>query len=196
MEYFFAHDNNRVRLRKYCMRFHNWLVLQESNLQDLYTSTVQAFPRTTKRQHATDLVRIIELNWTPFLGVKTLFIKGIAHSEESGKEYSPMVLFKGVNYHNAKDNQNWIEIVANDGRHYVFERLSNDNDVLVRCDCNDFKWRFNYTDHIDTSLYGRVRKKYEANVNPGSANPLEMPGMCKHLIKLVQSLDHAGILED
>lgn len=178
------------------MRFHHWFSLQESNLQDLYTSTVQSFPRTTKRQYATDLIRIIELNWTPFVGVHTLFIKGLAHSEESGKTYSPMVLFKGVNYHGTKDNQNWIEIVANDGRYYVIERLNKDNNVLVRCDCADFRWRFNYTDHIDTSLYGRVRKKYEAEMNPGSANPLEMPGMCKHLIKLANSLDHAGILED
>lgn len=178
------------------MRFQDWLVLQESNLQDLYASTVQAFPRTTKRQYAIDPVRIVELSWTPFLGVKTLFIKGLAQSGESGKEYSPMVLFKGVNYHQIKENQDWIEIVASDGHNYVFERLNKGNDVLLRCDCADFRWRFNYFDHQDGSLYGRVRKKYEANVNPGSANPLELPGMCKHLIKLVQSLDHAGILEE
>lgn len=178
------------------MRFQDWLVLQESNLQDLYASTVQAFPQTTKRQHATDPIRIVELHWTPFLGVKTLFIKGLAQSGESGKEYSPMLLFKGVSYHDAKDHHNWIEIVASDGNHYVFERFNNDNEVLVRCDCADFRWRFNYFDHIDDSLYGRVRKKYDATVNPGSANPFEMPGMCKHLIKMVQSLDHAGILEN
>jgi hypothetical protein len=178
------------------MRFQNWLDLQESNLHDLYASTVQAFPRTTKRQHAIDPVRIVELNWTPFLGVKTLFIKGLAQSGESGKEYTPMVLFKGVSYHDSKDHQNWIEIVASDGQHYVFERLNDDNEVLVRCDCADFKWRFNYFDWQDDSLYGRVRKKYDATANPGSANPLELPGMCKHLIKMVQALDHAGILEE
>lgn len=178
------------------MRFQNWLLLHESNLQDLYVSTVQSFPATTKRQYSTDLIRIVELNWTPFLGVKTLFIKGIANSEESGKQYSPMVLFKGVNYHNSKDHQDWIEIVANDGRNYVFEKLNAENNVLVRCDCKDFRWRFNYTDHTNASLYGRVRKKYEAKANPGSSNPLELPGMCKHLIKLVKTLDKAGILED
>lgn len=175
------------------MRFQNWFNFQESNLQDLYTSTVQAFPRTTKRQHSTDLIRIIELNWTPYLGVKTLFIKGLAHSEESGKDYSPMVLFKGVNYHASKDSQNWIDIVANDGRNYVFERLNRDNDVLVRCDCNDFKWRGTYADHLDHSLYGRNRKKYESLGGP-PANPTNAPMMCKHLIKLVKSLSESGIL--
>lgn len=178
------------------MSFQKWLILQESNLQTLYKSTVQAFPSTTKRQHSIDPIQIVELTWTPFLGVKTLFIKGLAQSGESGKEYIPMILFKGVNYHNSKNERDWVEITANDGKDYVFERLGNDNEVLVRCNCLDFQWRFNYFDHKNNSLYGKVRKKYEANVRPGSANPLELPGMCKHLIKLVQSLDHAGILED
>jgi hypothetical protein len=174
------------------MRFNKWIILQESNLQDLYASTVQAFPLTTKRQHATDPIQIVELNWTPFLGVHTLFIKGTAQSGDN--QYNPVILFKGVSYHPTKDHHEWIEIVANDGRNYVFEKLNNTNEVLVRCNCADFSWRFNYFDHQDQSLYGRVRRKYEANTNPGSANPLEMPGMCKHLIKLAYSLNQAGIL--
>lgn len=181
------------------MRFDRWIdchkCLNESSLNDLYQSTVQAFPRTRKRQHAVDPVKIVELTWTPYLGVRTLFVKGRADSGESGKEYQPMVLFKGVQYHPAKENQDWIELVASDGRLYVFERLSYaDNDVLLRCDCADFKWRFNYYDHVDKSLYGSKRRKYES-AGGAPANPMEMPGMCKHLIKLVQSLDHAGLLE-
>lgn len=178
------------------MLFHEWLVWQEGSLPELYASTVQAFPRTTKRQHAIDPVRIVELTWNPFVGVRTLFVKGRAQSGESGKEYDPMALFKGVNYHDSKDDQNWIEIVASDGRNYIFDKLNGENEVLVRCNCPDFFWRFNYYDHQDDSLYGRVRRKYEAQLNPGAANPLQLPGMCKHLIKLAQSLNHAGILED
>jgi hypothetical protein len=177
------------------MRFIDWMHLDESSLNDLYQSTVAAFPRTTKRQHAIDPVKIVELSWTPFVGVKTLFIKGTAESGESGKVYQPMVLFKQVRYHPEKEHQDWVEIVASDGLHYVLERLSYaENDVLLRCDCADFRWRFNYYDHLDRSLYGSKRRRYEAAGGP-PANPLEMPGMCKHLIKLVQSLDHAGLLE-
>lgn len=172
------------------MKFKLWM---ESNLIDLYQSTVDGFPRTTKRQHAIDPIHIIEVNWSPFLGVKTLFVKGIAHSEESGKEYSPMVLFKGVNYHNSKDRQDLIEIVGKDGRNYVLEKINIENDVLVRCDCNDFKWRGTYADHLDHSLYGRNRKKYESLGGP-PANPTNAPMMCKHLIKLVKSLSESGIL--
>jgi hypothetical protein len=87
-------------------------------------------------------------------------------------------------------------MIASTGQKFFFEKLNLKKEVVLRCECNDFKWRFNFEDHRDRSLYGRVRKKYEAKINPGSSNPLEMPGMCKHLIKLVNSLHHNGILEE
>jgi len=177
------------------MKFENWLQIQESNLQDLYGSTVRAFPRTTKRQYAVDEITIADLSWTPFLGVQTLFLKAKAKNEGNGKEYKPIILFKKVSYKDSK-NRNWAEIVASDGRNYFFEKLNTRNEVLLRCNCADFTWRFNFEDHRDSSLYGRVRRKYEAKVNPGASNPLELPGMCKHLIKLSQSLHQVGILEE
>lgn len=177
------------------MDFCEWLRLDESSLNDLFNSTVAAFPNTTKRQHAVGPVVIAEIRWTPYLGMRTLFVRGLAQSGD--KEYNPIIVFKGVQYHPQKDQENRVEIVASDGNHYVFEKLSYaNNDVLVRCDCKDFYWRFNYFDHLDDSLYGRKRAAYTALVNPGSANPLEMPGMCKHLMKLAQALDHANALED
>lgn len=183
-------------MRKYCMHFHNYMAFNESNLNDLFLATVRAFPKTTKRQHAIDTINITEVRWTPFRGVKTLFVKGLAQNTENGKEYNPMILFKGMNYHNAKENNAWIEITGSDGKNYIFEQINDKNEVLVRCNCSDFQWRFNYFDHLDSSLYGRVRRKYEALARPGSSNPLELPGMCKHLIKLVRTLGNSGILED
>lgn len=177
------------------MKFHQWLDLKESNLEGLYLSTVNAFPRTTKRQHAIDEITIANLSYVPYQGVKTLFVKGLAKNEMKGTEYKPMILFKNVIYHNSK-NQNWAEIVASNGRKCFFEKLNLRKEVVLRCGCNDFKWRFNFEDHRDRSLYGRVRRKYEAKINPGSSNPLEIPGMCKHLMKLVRSLYHNGILEE
>lgn len=166
-----------------------WL---ESSLDDLYQSAVEAFPNTTKRQYATDTIQISSLQWIPFVGFKTLFVKAIAQNE--GREYSPIILFKNVTYHEAA-GPHIVGLNASDGHEYFLERLSLTNqNVLVRCDCQDFKWRFNYYDHLDKSLYGPKRKKYEALLNPGSANPQELPGMCKHLIKFNKSLSQSGLL--
>jgi|FreactcultureFD7_1027221.scaffolds.fasta_scaffold03442_9 hypothetical protein len=171
------------------MNFQKWINLYESSVEELYDSTVKAFPKTTKRQHAIDLIDITELNWTPYLGMKTLFVKGVAHSQESNKDYDTVFLIKNVNYNptNILKN-NVVEITSKDGQKIYVEKFDEKNDVLVRCNCQDFLWRWNYTDYKDKSLNGRVRKKYEAIINPGSSNPLEMPGMCKHLIKCYKTI--------
>lgn len=161
----------------------------ESSIEDLYDSAVRAFPRTTKRQHAVDPILIEELRWTPFLGVKTLFIKAEARNED--RHYTPMFLFKNVNYDGRE-----VKITASDGLEYSFDKLSLEGtDVLLRCNCADFTWRFNYYNWDDRSLYGSKRKKYESQGGP-AANPLELPGMCKHLMKATTALRHAGIFRE
>jgi hypothetical protein len=163
------------------------MLLSESSLEDLYKSTVLAFPRTTMRQYATHSIIIKELSWLPFKGMKTLFIKGRAQNEE--REYNPIVLLKRVNY-----NGHQVTITATDGLEYSFDRLSLEHtDALIRCNCKDFGWRFRHQNHLHRSLYGSDGKPYQALYRPGSSNPLRMEGMCKHLIKLVGVLDSAGI---
>ena len=176
------------------MQFQKWINLQESNLVDLYKSAVIAFPGTRFRQHATNPIKIVELTWTPFKGVKTLFIKGHAESS-SGLDYNPMILFKRVNYHNFKNNDDLVEIIASDGQNYIFEPLNNMNEVLVRCNCKDYTWRFQHWNAEDKSNYGKDRKKYESLGGP-PANPLELPGMCKHLMKMIKSLKEAKVFEE
>ena len=162
-------------------------LFNETSLSELYTSAVAAFPTTKMRQYAVDPIVITHLNWTPYKGMKTLFVKGLAQSE--GREYGPIILFKGVNYQVEE-----IRIAANDGEEFGMRPVSlTENDVLVRCNCPDFSWRFNYYNHLDKSLYGPKRKKYEAKGDGPPANPMEMPGMCKHLMKLVHVLQEAGI---
>ena len=69
------------------MDFNKFVKLHESTLFDLYKSTVDAFPRTERRQHSVDTIKIIEMNFTPFLGMKTLLVRGLAKNTESQKEY-------------------------------------------------------------------------------------------------------------
>ena len=173
------------------LHFGHWLATESTNAE-LYQSTVDAFPRTRFRQHATDPIKIVRLEWVPYLGVKTLFISSLAQNTDKGTQYRPMVLFKGVKY--GQPGKGLVEIVASDEKQYAFERLSHDgNDVMVRCDCPDFRWRFNYYDWVDRSLYGNKRKKYDGSGGP-PANPSEMPGMCKHLMVLFKTIEEAGAI--
>lgn len=166
----------------------------ESSLNELYQSTVAAFPQTERRQYSTNPVVLKHLQWVPFLGMRTLFVKGLA--ESGGKEYGPIILFKNVQYHNV-EGPRIVPLAASDGRNYFLEQLSaDDTDVLVRCNCADFFWRWHNANHLHKALYGRNRKKYEALHNPGSANPNDDMGMCKHLLKMAKTLKESGVLRN
>lgn len=162
----------------------------ESSLEYLYQSAVEAFPRTGLRQHATQPIVITHLKWTPYVGVRTLFVKALAQNE--GREYAPIILFKNVNY-----DSDEVTITANTGREYSFGKLSLENtDVVLRCGCGDFHWRANYANFLDGSLWGRKRKKYESKGLRPPVNPTNAPMMCKHLMKTSHVLRQAGIFAE
>lgn len=170
------------------MDFRKWL-MTESSLSDLYKSTVEAFPRTLKRQFAVDPIKIVEIKWSPFLGMKTLSVSGLAQNE--GHEYRPSILFKNVEY--IKDLKS-VKL-ATEGKEYYLHPLSvQKNDIRVKCSCGDFFWRFRHTDAEEQCLLGPDRKKYESHGGP-PANPMSMPGMCKHLLKFINALEQSGILK-
>lgn len=177
-------------MKKLNENFREWL--NESTFNQLYSNTVNAFPNTTKRQHAIDPIEISSIVLLPFVGMNTLYVKSLAQNES--REYNPIILFKGVKFDGT--GTNLLQITGSDGKEYILERLSFDkNDINVKCNCKDFHWRFQHTDHLDKSLYGKDRKKYEAKTAPGSSNPLELPGMCKHLLKLAKFLKESKIVD-
>jgi hypothetical protein len=160
--------------------------LNESSIEKLYNSSVRAFPDTTLRQHAVQPIIIESLRWMPFVSMKTLFVKGNARNED--RHYTTIILFKEVNY-----NSQELKLKASDGKIYKFAKLSlENNNVSIRCSCPDFKWRFNYYNHLDESLFGKKRKKYEGTTGV-SANPKELPGMCKHIMATTKVLFDAGL---
>lgn len=160
-------------------------MLFETSLQDLYQSAVDAFPNTTKRQHATHPIVISELRWTPFIGMKTLYVKGLAQNE--GKEYNTIIVFKRIDY---KGDE--VTITSSDLQEVSFTKPSLENtDVMLRCSCPDFQYRFKHYNSIDKSLQG-PKGKYESK-GGAPANPMEMPGMCKHLMQTMHVLGEAGL---
>ena len=131
------------------------------------------------------------MQWIPFKGVKTLFIKGLARSES--KKYECIMLFKNINYKES-EGKKIIKIKTSSGFDQFVEQVDPDkNDVLVRCNCSDFYWRGNYANHLDKSLYGRKRKPYSAVGTGKAANPKNDPMLCKHIIKLHKVLEQSGI---
>jgi hypothetical protein len=166
-------------------------MLLETSLNDLYRTSVEAFPKTAMRQNATDTVVVDHLEWVPFQGVGTLFVKATVKNE--GRKNEAIILFKGVRYKEGR-GRGVVPVSTNSGKTVFLEALSSKKtDVNVRCSCKDFQFRFNYYDHLDRSLFGRKRAKYEG-IGLWLANPSELPGMCKHLMKMTKALSESGVL--
>lgn len=162
----------------------------ENNFEEIYSSTLKFFP-TTKRQNLIDTIKILNLEWSPFLGVKTLFVKGLAENIDNKKQYNPIILFKNIKYYDNKNSKSVNLKVYN--KNYFLEKIDK-NDILVRCNCKDFIWRGNYADYLNKCLYGRKRSKYKSkNILP-SINPNNNIMICKHLIKMYKVLSKSGIL--
>lgn len=171
------------------MNFSDWF-FQESTINDLYQSTVNSFD-TKKRQYATDTIKITNLEWIPYQGVKTLYVKALAQNE--GREYNPIIMFKNIKY----ATPNGLLLAANDGKAYRVEPISmKENDVLTRCQCADFHWRGQHANALDHSLFGRDRKKYESLGVRQPVNPNNAPFLCKHLMKMVKVIKETKILID
>lgn len=165
-----------------------WL---ETSVKGLYDAAVAAFPETGRRQHSTQTVRVEHLDWVPFRGVRTLFVKALVKNE--GRKNDSIILFKGVKYRDS-EGRGSVPIRASDGSEVYLEPLSmENNEVMVRCTCQDFRWRFAHWDRVDGSLFGREPRRYEAMFRPGSSNPSESPGMCKHLMKMAKILRESGV---
>ena len=164
----------------------------ESTLRELYHSTIAAFPNCAKRQNSTNEIVITKLEWTPFVGMKTLRVKGLAQNRGNGHEYSPEIVFKQINYHNDRNANGLIEIIDNIGKRYLLEKI-HENEILVKCECNDYFWRFRHKNFEDHSHQGRDRTPYTALYNPGSADVA--PGLCKHIIKLAITLNRSGLID-
>lgn len=164
----------------------------ESSLYDLYSGSIKAFPGTSRRQHSTDTVRVEHLDWVPFKGLRTLFVKGLCNNE--GRKNECVILFKKVIYREQEGGGS-VSVASSSGKTvHVIPLSFKEDDVLVRCSCADFRWRFAHWNREDRSLFGRSPRKYEAEMRPGSSNPEEAPGVCKHLMKMAKILGETGVI--
>jgi hypothetical protein len=168
--------------------------LIESSLLDLYRTTGDAFPKTGLRQYATQPIKISRIRSTAYKGVKTLLIRGLAQNE--GREYTVMMLFKGIEFKPEAGSKTATVEDPKLGHVHFIRPKSEKNDVAVRCDCQDFFWRWNWYDSKDGSLYGTKRGPYvrKTKTRP-PANPKKLPGLCKHLIKFWQVLENLKLLD-
>lgn len=168
--------------------------LNEVSTVDNFQDNIErGFPNTRKRQHATGDVTIQTVEFIPYIGTKMLHVKSTC-SSTSGNRYNQVIQFTRVNFE-PDDTDTNATFKATNGQDYHVQPINlADHNVKVRCNCMDFYWRFASYDAADRSLVGKGPAPYVRKTdNRPPANPMHVPGFCKHLIKLTQHLQGIGL---
>ncbi len=162
--------------------FKQWLS-EESTIPQLDMKARQAFPNTKKRQNDVGSVRVMpDIFYHPDTNKQELTIDTRTMSN-SGNAHSQRVMLYHVNFTN-----DGIPL-GQTGAHVEPIPLTKDT-ARVSCDCMDFRFRFADNNNRDDSLAGEPPPAYQRvpGSNRPEANPSRLPGMCKHLMRVVQEL--------
>lgn len=152
-----------------------------------------AWPNTRKRQNATNEVTISNVEFIPYIGTKMLHVKSV--SQSNGNAYKQALQFNQVTFAN-QDSPDVVTFQSVDGQdaHAAPIQLATHN-VKCRCSCMDFHFRFANYNSADKSLVGRPPPLYHRKTTTRPpVNPMQVPGMCKHLLKLVDTLQGQGLV--
>lgn len=169
-------------------------LFEDATIPQLQQSIQVGFPNTTKRQHATNEVRVDSLKYKPARGSGLLDIISTTTSD-SGHKYQQQLQLRKVTYEDG-DTPNNDTFVGADGQRYSIQPVPlTSTTVGVSCSCADYIMRF-AAYNIDNNCHvGPMPPRYvRKTTNRPPANPNHVPGMCKHLLKVVDDLEGYGLL--
>jgi hypothetical protein len=170
-------------------------LFEDQTIPQLKQSIERGFPDTKKRQHAVGEVRVVDNRYTPFTSASVLRVDSHVASN-SGRRYNQFVDLENVSYdlHSAEGN---VPVSATDHHEYYIKPVElNTTNVKVFCNCKDYQMRFAFYNIQNNCHIGPPPKQYSkvAGSDRGPVNPLKVPGLCKHLIKVVNILKQDGIV--
>lgn len=160
----------------------------------LHQNIVAGFPNTKKRQHATNEVTIVNVEFIPYVGTKMLHVRSNTRST-NGNRYHQSIQFTNVAFESQSSDTN-VTFTGADGVEYnIVPIILMDHNVKVRCDCLDFYFRFANWNFSDKSIVGRAPVPYHRKtLNHPEVNPNHTPGMCKHIIKIIEHMHQQQLL--
>ncbi len=185
--------------------------LQETTYAGLERNVMNFTPKTKKRQFAVAPLQVEGVEFSPIPNAGNLLVEGVVKNYQSEtdskfqsgkiKVYNPKILFNEVEFHQPENeeevaNPNTLTIEGKNGREFTISPIMlAKNNVKVHCNCLDHFWRFSFYNHRNQSLLGYDVATYNKKTNRPPVNPRQVPGMCKHLLKLAIELKNNGIVK-
>ena len=168
--------------------------MEEASIRDLETNIQRGFPNTRARQHAVAPVQVPIVKLTPYVPSSALLAESQANNQ--GRRYNPEIFFTKVQFEQEETATN-ITFTGSDNNEYnIVQAIPlTGNEVQVRCNCLDFHYRFSRHNAKNNALYGQPAPPYKRKTDTRPpANPMQVPGMCKHLLALVDELQKMGVV--
>lgn len=164
---------------------------EASTINKLEQNVVQNFPDTSKRQNAVGEVSVGTITYTPYPEQSTLKVE--AQTRSNQHNYQTVCQFDNVQFTN---DGSGVQATGTTGEQFTLQPIDlNASNVKVRCSCLDFHWRFSMWNAKDDSLYGEPPGLYQKKTDRPPVNPNQVPGVCKHLIRLIDRLGTSGLVK-
>ncbi len=170
-------------------------LFEDLNINQLHQNIQRGFPKTKKRQHVTHEVNVNNIHFKIDTNQKILSINANTSTSGTGNKHTPMLALKDVNFQAPQSGQN-VEIQGADGQKQSITPVKlNINNVMVACDCEDYIKRFAPYNVQNNCHLGQPPAPYTRKTTTyPEVNPKHLPGMCKHIIKIVEVLKQKHIL--
>jgi hypothetical protein len=139
-----------------------------------------------ERKTRANTVKLDNLTFIPMASNNKLKV-GSNTTSNNGHDYWSSIVFDNVTYLEAED-PSAFSFTGSDNTEYFIEKLPKNANVKVNCSCLDFHYRFAVWDNKFRALDGNPPPPYIKKGNRPPVNPMQSPGLCKHLIKLMDDL--------
>lgn len=166
------------------------VLLETSTMHQLTSNTNVFFD--TPRQQSAGKVQLAHVQYIPAVNDGVLIVK--ADTRSSDKSYETTIQFVNVKYVGG-DAPYAVPLQANGQEISIMPIRANQNDVQVHCTCMDFYWRFAMYNNKNKSLIGEPPAPYVKKTDRAPNNPDQVPGACKHLMRLANQLRMEKILK-
>lgn len=152
--------------------------------QTLLESTPKVAPKTTDSVREPK-VSNLDLNYDT--GAKRITYSAKVRSNTTNTNYDVLIEFSSV-----EPTQGLTEEEIQQG--FQPKPSLNDNEIKVFCNCTNYRFRFDEANRSNGAGTGPIFPKYVRKTNRAPNNPMQLPGMCSHVIELVNYLIHQGFI--
>lgn len=129
-------------------------------------------------------------------GTKTLMISAeVESSTKRGSRYSNVLVFQGVESKTSKTGRFSLPFDVGGQRMYVEHPRASQHDVRIRCACTDYTHTWAWWNNQHKALFGAKYPPYNRKTKDApERNKTHQPGMCKHLLAVIQQLKDVGVV--